>query len=194
MSSSVEKLTDEQIVLSYQDTGRQAHVGELFSRYKHLVYGVCLKYLKVEEESRDALMDIFEKLLRDLSRQKIQNFKNWLYITTKHHCLDRLEKRGKTEERLEKLKKDEKNSSEFMEFSEEESLYNRGGVIVQADQLKNALKKLDEDQRICMDLFFIQDKRYKEIVAETNYTLNQVKSYLQNGKRNLKRLLLEEIG
>ncbi len=192
MSQPAQLLSDEQLASQYRITKERSHLGELFNRYKHLVYGVCLKYLKNEEDSRDAMMDIFERLIHDLPHQDIKSFKNWLYFFTRNHCINNIYKHRKTKRDQENFKKIEKNTEEFMEFYEKETLYNRGDFSINSKQLKEALELLEDNQRTCVKLFFLEAKRYKQIVTQTGFSMKQVKSYLQNGKRNLKKILLEQ--
>ena len=66
----------------------------------HLVYGVCLKYLKNRDESKDAVMQIFEKLIIEIPKQKIENFRSWLYVVTKNYCLMQLRSQKSSDEKV----------------------------------------------------------------------------------------------
>ena len=57
---------------------------------------------------------------------------------------------------------------------------------VKLQQLEEGITKLNSEQKICVELFYLQNKSYVEVAEITGYELNQVKSYIQNGKRNLK--------
>ena len=56
----------------------------------------------------------------------------------------------------------------------------------QYTSLETAIEELYEDQRKCIELFYLKEKSYNDIVDITGYTMNEVKSFIQNGKRNLK--------
>lgn len=57
--------------------------------------------------------------------------------------------------------------------------------------LEEAMQHLKKEQKTCIRMFYLQRKSYQSIAEETGFNLLQVKSYIQNGKRNL-RLLLEK--
>ncbi|MBE0652578.1 MAG: sigma-70 family RNA polymerase sigma factor [Bacteroidales bacterium] len=157
-------------------------LGELFSPYMHLVYGVCLKYLKNRETAQDAVMQIFEKLLAELPKHDIKEFKPWLYVLTKNFCLMELRS---AKSRMEREKKYTIEQETFMEpeermhpLDEENSLLNTA--------LQECIDKLKKEQKECIALFYYKDKCYQEIADILHIEEKKVKSHLQNGKRNLK--------
>ena len=158
-------------------------VGILYKRFSHLVFGLSIKYLKDEDEAKDAVMHIFEKLMTDLLKHDIQYFKSWLYTFSKNHCLMIIRTR---QNRLKKEADLQVHASLFMET--ETTLHH----TVQADKekeydnLEKAINGLNEEQKKCIELFYLKEKSYQEISNINGYTLNEVKSYVQNGKRNLK--------
>lgn len=169
--------TDEELITLYKATDDLEIVGVLYDRYTALTFGVCLKYLKDREESRDAVMQIFEKLIASLKSHDISIFKGWLYVTARNHCLMQLRaKKGKNFEAL---------SPFLMESS---ANGHHEGVEIEGDlnRLEKCMEALAKEQKECVQLFYIQQKCYKEITEVTGYDLNKVKSYIQNGKRNLK--------
>jgi RNA polymerase sigma-70 factor (ECF subfamily) len=52
--------------------------------------------------------------------------------------------------------------------------------------LEKCIETLGDEQKQCVKLFYLQEKCYKEITESTGFDMNKVKSYIQNGKRNLK--------
>jgi RNA polymerase sigma factor (sigma-70 family) len=174
-------IDDETLIRDYRESGQNRIVGELFERYAHLVYGVCLKYLKNKDESKDAVLAIFENLLTGLKENEITNFKSWLYTVSKNHCLMHLRQQTRDDQRLMTMHEENK---ELQKEPDDHELTEK-----QLAQLDKAMNELKEEQRICVDLFYKQEKCYNEIAELTGYTLNQVKSYIQNGKRNLKIIL-----
>jgi RNA polymerase sigma-70 factor (ECF subfamily) len=170
--------SDNEIVLLYKKSGDLSLIGKLFTRYTSLVYGVCLKYLKDRETAKDAVMQVFEKLISTLKTHEVENFKAWLYVTARNHCLMELRnKKGKLMEDI---------SSNFME---NEFLLHQEVNEEQEEDLKkmeDCINKLVEGQQQCVRLFFLDEKCYKEICLHTGLDMNQVKSFIQNGKRNLK--------
>ena len=157
-------------------------LGILLQRYTRMLLGVCMKYLKNEEEAKDSVQQIFFKVINELHKYKVDYFKSWIYMVAKNHCLMKL--RDKKSEPIEINEKmaiaaDEKEARLFIEKKETD-----------LNNLETALKLLNEDQRVCLTLFYLEKKSYQEISSVTNYDGLQVKSNIQNGKRNLKILML----
>lgn len=166
-------------------------VGILYTRYSHLVLGLSLKYLKDEDEAKDAVMQIFERLMIDLLKHEITYFKSWLYTYSKNHCL--LIIRTKQS----KLKKEidlQIHADSFMETENELHPNTAEEKEKQYTALELAINELNEDQKKCIELFYLQNKSYNEIVDITGFSQNEVKSFIQNGKRNLKIKLEKNSG
>lgn len=175
-------LSDSDLLKLYKSSGNSEYVGELFSKYSHLVFGVCLYYFKNKQIAKDAVLSIFEKILQDLKKVEIENFKAWLHTVTRNYCLVQL----RTHQRRllrEKIFSDE-NDDNILPFEAEE-IKDENNI----DQIYSAINNLEKEQKICIELFYLQNKSYVEIAEVTNYTNNQVKSYIQNGKRNIRNYL-----
>ena len=182
--SHIQKLTDEELIIQYRQTSDTYWVGELFQRYTEWIFLACMKYLKNEEESEDASMQIFEKLMKDLKVYDINIFSHWIRVVVRNHCLGILRQQKKKQAGLEELKQHpERVETVFYLRPEYEQ---KEWELV---QLEKAIASLGEDQRRCVELFFLEKKSYKEVCEETNFSMKQVKSFLQNGKRNLKNVL-----
>jgi RNA polymerase sigma factor (sigma-70 family) len=171
-------LTDTELVSQYRDNGDLALLGELYSRYTSLVYGVCMKYLKDREESRDAVMQLFEKLIVTLRDHDVTHFKSWLYVTARNYCLMHL--RSTKGRHLQEISPDIMESDRFAHPDDEPEMESN------LSKLEKCIDQLGSEQKACVHLFYIKQKCYKEIVDVTGYDENKVKSYIQNGKRNLK--------
>jgi len=171
-------LSDHELIQIYKESGQLTIVGELYDRYMTLVYGVCMKYLRDREESRDAVMQIFEKLVTSLLQHDIDHFKGWLYATSRNHCLMHL--------RARKGKNFEEISTVFMESEVAAHQEDESEIESNLSKLETCIEQLATEQKSCIKLFYIQQKCYKEIVEATGFDDNKVKSYIQNGKRNLK--------
>lgn len=175
--------SDEELVEKYKQEGALQFLGELYTRYAAMVYGVCLKYLKDREESKDGTMQIFEKLVTSLKEHNVTNFKSWLYVLTRNHCLMIL--------RARKRKKTTDFDPEFMENQLHAHLEVELDLIEEnVPNLGPCIEQLAVEQKQCIELFFLEQKCYKEIIVITGYSDKQVKSYIQNGRRNL-RICLE---
>jgi RNA polymerase sigma factor (sigma-70 family) len=181
-------LPDEQLVARYVQTFDNEIIGILYQRYTHLLFTVSYKYLGNEADAEDTVMLVFEKLFELLKKSEINNFKSWIYTITKNECLMQLRHR-KTTDRLKEnnLKKLE---SEIMESGVPGHLFNAGGDGEHRIRyLETAITTLNEEQKQCIELFYLNEKSYHEVEQITGYTYNEVKSYIQNGKRNLKQIL-----
>jgi RNA polymerase sigma-70 factor, ECF subfamily len=186
-SKKKSKKSDEDLLKEFISSGRLDFLGELYSRYMHLVYGVCLKYLKEREESKDAVLNIFEKMVVEIPRHNIENFKNWLHVVTKNYCLMQL--RSDNSQR-EKLKEWINDSVVFMEYSQNLHPIDDDGDTLE-NGLKDCIERLKGEQKECIRLFYYENRCYNEIAMKLDLDEKKVKSHLQNAKRNLK-LCLEE--
>ncbi len=170
--------SDLELIQLYKESGELAHWGKLCSRYTSLVYGVCLKYLKDRDEAKDAVMQLFEKLITTLLNHEVENFKSWLYVTARNHCLMHL--------RAQKGKRTEEFSPQLMENQFLLHLEEEPEMEQNLSKLEKCIAELVDDQQQCVRLFYLQERCYKDITGLTGFDLNKVKSYIQNGKRNLK--------
>ncbi len=185
--------TDMELLRLYKESGELAYWGELYTRYTSLVYGVCLKYLKDRDEAKDAMMQLFEKLVATLLTHDVENFKSWLYVTARNHCLMQL--------RAQNAKPSVRGFTEGKQGFSPELVENQFLLHLDEEpEMEQNLSKLEKcidllvnDQQQCVRLFYLQEKCYKEITELTGFDLNKVKSYIQNGKRNLK-ICMEQNG
>lgn len=175
--------TDEELLELYQATRRLEWLGDLYMRYTSLVYGVCLKYLKDREEAKDAVMQIHEKLITSLLRHEVAHFRSWLYVNARNHCLMQLRARkGRITEEISPFIVE----NDSVGHQEEE-------LELNIQKLEKCLDTLTGPQQQCVRLFYLEEKCYKDIGVETGFEVHLVKSYIQNGKRNLK-ICMEENG
>lgn len=176
---NISKLTDEELLGEYRKSGNTEYFGILYDRYLPLLYGVCLKYLNDTDKAQDAVMQLFEQLTSKISNYEINVFRTWIHSVVKNHCLQILRKENR-EIRMD-FSVDLMESDEVLHlFNEEEADSER------MDALKRCMEKLPEEQRISITRFFMEEMSYADIVETTGYSLSRVKSYIQNGKRNLK--------
>jgi len=171
------EITDLDLIRHYKVSGDLSVLGELYNRYMPMVFGVSLKYLKDREDSRDATMQIFEKLVQTLLVHEVEHFKSWLYVTARNHCLMHI--RSQKSRKMEKLPL-------HMESDDLAHHDDRPEMESNLVKLEKCIGRLVNEQKHCVELFYLQQKCYKEITTLTGYDLNSVKSYIQNGKRNLK--------
>jgi len=179
----LEKFTDEELLAHYLKAKENVFLNQLLKRYTHLIYALCLRYLKNRNDASDASMVVITHVIERISDKEIRSFKNWLYTITKNYCLSDLRKSKQT----------------FLDITTcfqllDDSIDKDG---IDFDQVMPhifpALNELQIEQRECIELFYLQNKSYQEVSEITGKSLNKVKSHIQNGKRNLKRILNEYI-
>ena len=176
---NISQLTDEELLAHYTSSGNTEYFGVLYNRYIPLLYGLCLKYLKNEDQAQEAVMQLFEELMAKVQQYQISLFRPWLYRVAKNHCLQLLRKDKK--EIVLDYTINIVESDEFLHLlSEEESQEE------QWQALQHCLKRLSDEQRSCIIRFFLKEMSYADIAKQTGWTLNNIKSFIQNGKRNLK--------
>ena len=172
-------ITDAELLEKFYADGGNEWLGILLQRYTLLLLGTCMKYLKNEEEAKDSVQQIFLKVITELQKYKVAYFKSWLYMVARNHCLMQL-----------------RDKNIFVETDDEKHLQtediNAQGIRDKEKTLsliESSIVELNEEQRTCVILFYLQKKTYNEIASKTGYSLMQVKSHIQNGKRNLKILV-----
>jgi len=169
--------TDTDLVKQYKSGGDINVLGELYTRYMDLVYGVCLKYFKEPEEAKDAVINIFEELVTKLKKYEVSNFKSWLYQLTKNHCLMKI-RSGKSNPVVADIN--------IMHLAENNHPDNIAEKEKQLNGMENCIEQLPAEQKHAIQLFYLQEKCYKEIADITKTDINRVRSFIQNGRRNLK--------
>jgi len=188
--SKLSGYSDEKLAEYFFVSGSKQAVEEIFSRYAHLLFGVCLKYLKDEDSAKDTVMQVFEVVINHKPVKPIANFKGWLFIITRNQCLMQLRK-SQVQSRILSENAFE-ISCDLMESFDPDRLFKEDELDLRSRNLIPALGKLPIEQKKCIELFYLEERSYEEIMEVTTYTYNQVKSYIQNGKRNLKNLMNNE--
>ena len=181
--------SDEDLAEAYFRSGDKALVGQLFENHAKTVFGVCLFYFRDKDTAKDMMMQIFEKLITELRKNEVRNFKGWLSFVVRNHCINELRKnKGRHFVPETYLDFELKETS----LEEEEKI-----AAIQDDKMlaymQECLPRLKENQKRCLELFYLQGLSYKAIVEQTGFSENEVKSHIQNGKRNLKLLIEEKL-
>ena len=175
--------SDQDLLEQYYKSNDNRLLGVLLQRYTLLLLGVCMKYLKNEEAAKDAVQQVFFKVIQELQRYRVQYFKSWLYLVARNHCLMQLRKQG-----IKNIKEIDENIFEedhaLQQITEKEKLLSLVEV---------SMNELNNDQKTCIILFYLDKKSYQQISEQTGFNLMQVKSYIQNGKRNLKLLVEKKL-
>ncbi|MGV3529456.1 MAG: RNA polymerase sigma factor [Flavisolibacter sp.] len=177
-------ITDAELLEKYRQDKDPHWIGVLLERYTLLLYGLCMKYLKEEHAAKDAVQQIFLKVLTEVPKYQIDYFKSWLYMVGKNHCLMQLRSNGNRQ-----LKEIQEEHTAAVEDNLEQVKQNEETY----EKLEEAINELGEEQRQCVILFYLKKNSYQQIAEQTGYSLMQVKSYIQNGKRNLKIILEKKL-
>ena len=177
--------TDEELLSLYRKTGNAEHFGTLYHRYIPLVYGLCLKYLKHAEKAQDAVMQLYEDLSDRVNQYEIKIFRTWLYTVAKNHCLQVLRK--------EKHEIHVDFDIQIMESDMIIHLFDERHDEERFEALRKCMEHLPESQRVSISKFFMEEMSYADITDATGYQLKSVKSYIQNGKRNLKTCIESQV-
>ena len=184
-------LTDEQLLVRYRLEQDPEVIGILYTRYTHLVLGTCLKYLEDMDHARDAVMEIFEGLFRSLATSDVRHFSSWLYQVSRNHCLMKLRGRESYLRMMEVIRRDTDGGD--MEFTEDVHL-NTDEESKKMELVMDALNGLKPEQRSCVELMYLEGRSYQEISALTGFSMKEVKSHIQNGKRNLRISVEKALG
>jgi RNA polymerase sigma factor (sigma-70 family) len=183
----IETFTDEELVDAFVQKADNKFLEVLYNRYIRFVFLICMKYLKNTELAKDVSMQVFEKLGGDLKRFEIRNFKSWLHVVTKNTCFMHLRSERDFQQIDLIAQKDLAGIMEKQSFMHPE---NDEENEIKYELLQKAMEKLNDEQKKCINLFYIEEKSYKEVSGITGFSLNEVKSHIQNGKRNLKNMLI----
>jgi len=175
-------ITDQELLEHFYADHNNEWLGILLQRYTLLLLGVCMKYLKDEEDAKDSVQQIFLKVIQELQKYKVEYFKSWLYMVAKNHCLMKLRDRhGKLTTEI-----NDRLSSKAVEEGDKQAILHDEHTL---SLMEESLQELNPEQQQCVTLFYLQKKSYQQISEDTGYSMLQVKSYIQNGKRNLKLLV-----
>jgi RNA polymerase sigma factor (sigma-70 family) len=183
--------SETDLLREYRQTGDLSILGKLYEPQMEMVFAIAMKYFKDEDEAKDTVMELFEALIPKLQVHEVENFKAWLGMVARNYCL--MELRKKTIEvsnfELDNNDEEENISNNFMEITTSEHHTDSLDLEQNLTKLEDCLKTLNVEQKQSIKLFFIQEKTYQEVSQLTGFEVNKVKSYLQNGKRNLKNCM-----
>lgn len=177
----ITNLSNEELFELFKQDHRPNYFAELYRRYIPLLYGLCLKYLGNKNDAEDAVMDMYESLSVKITQYEITNFHSWLYSVAKNHCLQRI--------RQEKDRYFVEINETVMESGDFFTLLDGDKTNEEESALAFCMNELGKEQKTSIQFFYYENKSYADIVSLTGYTLEKVKSYIQNGKRNLKNCI-----
>lgn len=177
--------TDADLLQQFQRDQLEDALVTLFERYLELIYGLCLKYLGTEAGAQDAVMDIYVALRQKVPQHDIGHFKNWLFTFVRNHCLMELRRQKKSPV-----------ANLSTEFMQSEAIWHPVSEAetreAEFERLENCLGHLNVQQKTCVELFYYQGLSYKEIAEQRTETVGKVRSYIQNGRRNLKNCIEQQ--
>ncbi|ULQ53724.1 RNA polymerase sigma factor [Flavihumibacter fluvii] len=177
-------ISEQELLNRFYTDNNKEWLGILLQRYTLLLLGVCMKYLKNEEAARDAVQQIFLKAITELGKYRVDYFKSWLYIIAKNHCLMQFREKNRHLVELNDQLQLPVDNDGLPEIREKEKLL---------DWMHEGLQNLNAEQQQCVTLFYLEKKSYHQISVETGFNLLQVKSFIQNGKRNLRAMIERKV-
>ncbi len=172
--------TDEEVIITYKTTGKKSVLAPLFKKYNEKLFGLAYYYLHERESAMDTVMDTFEVVLKTIDNKDITYYKGWLMSICRNLCLKKI----RDEKKFDELKEISDNSME----SDVDRVYKDETI----EKILEYVPQLKEGQRICIHEFYLLGKSYDEISASQGMTFKEVKSNVQNGKRNL-RIMFEKM-
>jgi RNA polymerase sigma-70 factor (ECF subfamily) len=173
-------ISEQELLRRYYQDGNKEWLGIVLQRYTLLLLGVCMKYLKNEEAARDAVQQIFLKAITELEKYQVEFIKSWLYMVAKNHCLMQFRDKNRQLVELSEQLVETQDTEELLSIKEKDQLL---------DWMHECLKNLNPEQQQCVTLFYLEKRSYQEVAELTGYSLLQVKSSIQNGKRNLRLMI-----
>ncbi len=178
-------MSDQELLGKFRADHDNHWLGILLERYTLLLFGVCMKYLRNDEEAKDAVQQVLLKAITELHRYDVQYIKSWLYTIARNHCLMKI--------RANQVQNTNADIQEIADNHDPLEKYYHLEKDRKLELLGNSINELNEEQKQCVTLFYLKKKSYQEIATETGYSAMQVKSYIQNGKRNLKMLIEKKL-
>lgn len=173
-----------ELLEQFKKSGESEDLGKLYTHYMEMVLIVGLKYYRDQQKAEDLVMDVFEILYKKAANHNVTTVSSWIYTIAKNECLMDLRK-NKKEIPTDQINYQQQvvESEEFLHLFENDQSEN------EMKSLQDCIDALNEEQKQCIEQFYLQQSSYKDITMNTNFTINQVKSYIQNGKRNLKNCM-----
>lgn len=178
MSQPNHKLSEQELLKRYAQDGNLQYLGWALERYTKVLLGIGLKYVKDLHTAQDLVQQVFLKALEKLPHH-VTNLGGWLYMVMRNECMDHLRKSPTS------LVEDMQEVAQ--EPISDEVHWER---VMREQRALEVLNTLKDEQRISIELFYLKNKSYQDISLHTGWEINEVKSYIQNGKRNL-RIKLE---
>ena len=175
---SYQSFEDLELVRMYKASGNQEALAVFYKRYAGLLFGTCMKYLKDVEKARDASADIYTELVEKLPKYVVDQPKAWLYMLARNHCLQKLRK--------EKQHSETSFSEDFMQSADDFNLEEVQQKDTRLNTMHDCINQLKDEQKQTITLFYLEKKCYQEIAHITGIGWNQVRSHIQNGRRNIK--------
>lgn len=179
-------ISDAELLYRFKQSDDSEWLGVLLQRYTLLLFGVSMKYLKNEDEAKDAVQQIFLKVIQEIKKYKVDYFKSWLYMIARNYCLTLLRNQ---KNKIPVPLQDEKYADAYETFKEDKYIEEENSLQL----LPEALELLNDEQKICIKKFYLEKKSYQQIADETSFSLLKVKSYIQNGKRNMKLIIEKKL-
>jgi RNA polymerase sigma-70 factor (ECF subfamily) len=171
----LQHISDEELFVRYKTEKSDACLNELWKRYSHLIKAAAMKYVKDREAAKDIEQQVMQKIVELPSDYSIEKFAAWIGVVVRNAALMSL----REEKRMSTLSQELRTHEEDDEKVIDEDI----------ERMEKKLTLLNKAQQMCLRLFYLEDKSYREVGIISGYSQDEVKSHIQNGKRNMKNLL-----
>ncbi len=176
------------LLQKYKESKEVIYIGEIYSRYIHLVYGVCLAEINSRQKAQIAVMNIYDKLIAKESLPEEKDFKLWLYVVTLNYC------RALKGELTEKDKQfeiiDDLMWKAEVEYHYNLTTFNTESYTFALNKiLKSNENELTNTQKSYLHYFYKQKKSYSEIATIENTTTEKVMQLLKTTRKQINSLI-----
>ncbi|MCD5415555.1 sigma-70 family RNA polymerase sigma factor [Candidatus Bipolaricaulota bacterium] len=176
------RVQDEVSLLRASLAGETEAWGEIVSRYKEAVFGLCLGFLRNRADAEDLTHDAFIRAYVNLRRYRLdKKFSTWLFTIASNLCRNRLRYRRYHPVAPPPLQIDGGNDPAQIVAQEDRAAQVRGGI-----------DSLPYDYRAPLVLRYYNDLSYKEIAEVLSLPEGTVKTRIHRGKIRLKHVLENE--
>ncbi len=171
---AVAEETDFELLDRFRRHGDRAAFERIVARHRPWLHRVCARLLRSDEAARDATQDVFARVLNRLDTFRGDNFPGWLKAIAVNCCLNTID-RDKRWAPLEAA-----GEAPAADLGPELQLLR----LEEGVRARHLIARLPERQKIVFCLKYIDDCSYQEIERLTGFSNKEVKSFLQNARRN----------
>lgn len=159
-------------------------VGQLkiYQLFSPVLYGICLKYMKNEDDAKDVFQEAFVIVFQKIYQYKFEgSFEGWLKRIFINKLIETLNKKKKENFFLDVFDPD-------TDFIEEEELVET--IPIPKEKLLEYIRDLPDQYRMVFNLYIFEKMKHKEIAALLKISEGTSKSNLNRAKQILQKRIL----